>query len=57
MRIELAVVRRRQRAGHRQDERHLVNYSAGAVEGVAVDGPGARRGRGLEGGGLIEHHQ
>jgi hypothetical protein len=32
--IKLAVVRRRQRAGHRQDERYLINNSAGAVEGV-----------------------
>ena len=57
VRIELAVVRRRQRAGHRQDERHAVDDPAGAVEGVAVDGFGARRGRGLEGSRLVEHHQ
>src|SRR5262249_32162730 len=57
MRIELAVVRRRQRAGHRQDERHPVDDSTGAVEGVSVDGFSARRGRGLEGNGFVEHYQ
>ena len=57
VRIKLAVVRRRQRAGHRQDERYLINNSAGAVEGVAVDGLRACRGRGLEGGCLVEHRQ
>ena len=57
VRKELAVMGRRQRAGHRQDEPHAVDDSAGAVEGVAIDGPGARRGRGLEGSRLVEHHQ
>ena len=36
---------------------HAVDDSAGAVEGVAIDGLGARRGRGLEGSRFVEHHQ
>jgi hypothetical protein len=57
VRVELAVVRRRQRAGHRQDERHGIDDPTGTVEGVAVDGPRSGRGGGLEGDRLVEHRQ
>ena len=42
--IEFAVVRRRQRAAHRQHERRAVDDPPCPVEAVAIDRPGARRG-------------
>jgi hypothetical protein len=57
VRIEFAVVPRCQRAGHCQDEPHALDDSAGAIEGVAVDGFGTCCGRGLEGRCLVQHRQ
>src|SRR5262249_10163539 len=57
MRIELAVVCRRQRAGHCQDEWHAIDDPAGAVESIAVDSLGTSCVPGFESNCLVEHHQ
>ena len=57
VRVELAIVARREGAAHGQDVRHAVDDAAGATQVIAIDGPGTGCLRRLEGARLVEHDQ